>query len=263
MAKIRQRHPDRGTVLHGLRGVGKTVLLNEFLRRAERADLMVITLERRGADGGLAAVRAKLARSLLQAGRKHNTRIAGAKLKAALGSLASFSAKLGVTGIDIGVALNHGRADSGSIEVDLEDLVEDLSQALAETRSGLVFIIDEMQDLDSSLMAALLSVQHLANQREWPFYISLGRAYRTSQVCSVSRATIPSGCSPTEALVRSPRKPPNLLCLSPHQNTVSFSTVKHGNYCLRRKGAIPILFRNMATLPGRQLLRRPSPMQSP
>ena len=86
---------------------------------------MVITLEGRDAEGGPAAVRAKLARSLLQAGRKHNNKTAGAKLKTALGSLASFSAKLGVTGIDIGVTLNHGRADSGSIEVDLEEMIED------------------------------------------------------------------------------------------------------------------------------------------
>lgn len=144
---------------------------------------MVVTLEGRDADGGPDAVRAKLARNLLQAGRKLN-RSAGATLKSALGSVASFSAKLGVTGIDIGVALNHGRADSGSIEVDLEELVEDLCTALAEKRSGLVFVIDEMQDLD----APLLSVQHLANQREWPFYIAGAGLPNLPSVLSESRS---------------------------------------------------------------------------
>lgn len=188
MAKIRQRRPDRGMILHGLRGVGKTVLLNEFRRQAERADYMVITLEGRDANGGPEAVRAKLARNLLQAGRKHNNRNAGAKLKTALGSLASFSAKLGVTGIDIGVTLNQGRADSGSIEVDLEEMIEDLSGGLAENRSGLVFIIDEMQDLDTGLIAALLSVQHLANQRDWPFYIAGAGLPNLPGVLSESRS---------------------------------------------------------------------------
>lgn len=172
LAKAGQRRPDRGIILHGLRGVGKTVLLNEFRRQAEHADFMVVTLEGRDAEGGPEAIRAKLARNLLQAGRKLNRRGAGTRLLAALGSIASFSAKLGVTGIDIGVNLNHGRADSGSIEVDLEELIEDLCEALAENRSGLIFIIDEMQDLDDGLIAALLSAQHLANQREWPFYIA-------------------------------------------------------------------------------------------
>ncbi len=148
------------------------MLLNEFRRQAEHAEFMVVSLEGRDAEGGPEAVRAKLARNLLQAGRKLNRRGAGAKLIAALGSIASFSAKLGVSGIDIGVNLNHGRADSGSIEVDLEELIEDLCAALAENRTGLVFIIDEMQDLDDGLITALLSAQHLANQREWPFYIA-------------------------------------------------------------------------------------------
>lgn len=53
LAKTRQRRPDRGIVLHGLRGVGKTVLLNEFRRQAERAEFMVVFLEGRDAEGGL------------------------------------------------------------------------------------------------------------------------------------------------------------------------------------------------------------------
>lgn len=188
MAKTRQRRPDRGIVLHGLRGVGKTVLLNEFRRQAERAEFMVVSLEGRDAEGGPAAVRAKLARNLLQAGRKLNRKGAGASLIKALGSIASFSAKLGISGIDIGVTLNQGRADSGSIEVDLEELIEDLSVALAEKRSGLVFVIDEMQDLDPGLIAALLSAQHLANQREWPFYIAGAGLPNLPSVLSESRS---------------------------------------------------------------------------
>lgn len=171
IGRTKLRRPDRGIVLHGLRGVGKTVLLNEFRRQSDRAGFMSVFLEGRDAEGGPEAVRAKLARNLLQAGRKVNHRGAGQAIKRSLGSVASFSAKLGVTGIDIGVDFNRGRADSGSIEVDLEEMVEDLSLALGQERLGLVFIIDEMQDLDEGLIAALLSAQHQASQREWPFYI--------------------------------------------------------------------------------------------
>lgn len=171
IAKSKQRRPDRGIVLHGLRGVGKTVLLNEFRRQAERANFMTVSLEGRDAEGGSEAVRAKLARGLLLAGRKVNRRDITSTLRDALGSVVSFSAKLGVTGIDIGVDMARGRADSGSIEVDLEEMVEDLATAMAEQRLALVFLIDEMQDLDDALLTALLSTQHLAGQREWPFYI--------------------------------------------------------------------------------------------
>lgn len=92
IAKMKQRRPDRGIVLHGLRGVGKTVLLNEFRRQAERADFMTVSLEGRDAEGGPEAVRAKLARNLLQAGRKINRRGIPQTLKEGLGSIASFSA---------------------------------------------------------------------------------------------------------------------------------------------------------------------------
>lgn len=171
IAKTRQKRPDRGIVLHGLRGVGKTVLLNEFRQQAERAGLMIVSIEGRDAEGGSEAVRAKLGRGLLQAGRRANRRGITSGMREALGSIVSFSAKLGVTGIDIGVNLAAGRADSGSIEVDLEEMVEDLSLALSDQRLALVFIIDEMQDLDDALLSALLSTQHLAGQRDWPFYI--------------------------------------------------------------------------------------------
>lgn len=171
VAKARHGRHERSMVLHGLRGVGKTVLLNEFRRQAERAEFLVVSLEGRDAAGGPAAVRAKLGRSLLQAGRRVNRPGIGKALRQALGSIASFSAQLGVTGIDIGVELARGRADSGSIEVDLEEMVEDLCTALGEKHSALVFLIDEMQELDHPLLTALLAVQHQASQREWPFYV--------------------------------------------------------------------------------------------
>lgn len=80
---------DRGIVLHGLHGVGKTVLLTEFRRRAEEAGFLVVSLEGRDAEGGPKAVRAKLARGLLQAGRKASSRAKTPALAAALGTIAS------------------------------------------------------------------------------------------------------------------------------------------------------------------------------
>jgi hypothetical protein len=50
-------------------------------------------------------------------------------------------------------------------------MIEDLSEALKTERSAFAIFIDEMQDLDPELLAALITVQHSAGQREWPFYI--------------------------------------------------------------------------------------------
>ncbi len=162
---------DRGIVLHGLHGVGKTVLLTEFRRRAEDAGFLVVSLEGRDAEGGPKAIRAKLARGLLQAGRKANSRSATPALAAALGTIASFAAGLQVSGIDVGVGARHGRGDSGAFAVDLEETVEDTAVALAERKSALILVVDEMQNLDAGLLSALLGAQHQASQRDWPFYL--------------------------------------------------------------------------------------------
>jgi hypothetical protein len=82
--------------------------------------------------------------------------------------------------------------------MDLEELIEDLCTALAENRTGLVFIIDEMQDLDDGLITALLSAQHLANQREWPFYIA-GAGLPTSHPSQAKRTPMQNVSSPTAA----------------------------------------------------------------
>lgn len=52
VAKTLNGRHERSLVLHGLRGVGKTVLFNEFRRQAERAEFVVVALEGRDADGG-------------------------------------------------------------------------------------------------------------------------------------------------------------------------------------------------------------------
>lgn len=163
---------SRGMILQGLRGVGRTVLLNKFRDQAERAGWFIIELEGRTADTGNEATRQKLGRALMLAGRrfnraKHNTDV----IRRALGTVKSFSLSLGVASVEMGVDATHGRGDSGQIELDFEELIEDLAPALAESSSAFALFIDEMQDLDSELLLALLAAQHKAGQKGWPFFI--------------------------------------------------------------------------------------------
>ncbi|WP_426939906.1 hypothetical protein [Pseudarthrobacter sp. S6] len=88
-----------------------------------------------------------------------------------MNSIGNISASLGVAGVSASVTTKQGRADSGNLDIDLEELVEDVSLAMRKARVGFGLFIDEMQDLDEELLTILLSVQHLAGQRGWPFYI--------------------------------------------------------------------------------------------
>ena len=162
---------DRGMMLTGLRGVGKTVLLNELASHAERHSWLTVRLEARRDEAGALHARRALARDLVAAARKLTRRTVSDRMRSALETITSFNLEVGATGISLGVDRAKGRADSGDPEVDLLELVEDVSMALREERHGFAVFIDEMQDLDAATLGALVAAQHLAGQREWPFYV--------------------------------------------------------------------------------------------
>lgn len=170
-ARVANGLSDRGIVLTGLRGVGKTVLLNEMHRMANSFEWLTVRIEARRDEAGARAVRRLLARELVVSARKLTRTALTSRMREALGTISSFNAKVGATGIELGVARSVGRADSGDAEVDLLELVEDVSLALGERRRGFGVFIDEMQDLDAETLGALIAAQHAANQRDWPFYI--------------------------------------------------------------------------------------------
>jgi hypothetical protein len=162
---------NRGMVMSGLRGVGKTVLLNTLKAKADSAAWLSVSIEASPGEVGPRAVRAKLARELLTAARKLNRPGLRERLGVAIGSIGSFSARVGVGGLTLGIEPTKGRADSGELELDLEEMVEDVALAMREQGAGFAIFIDELQDLDRELLSVLLTVQHIAGQREWPFYV--------------------------------------------------------------------------------------------
>jgi hypothetical protein len=97
----------------------------------------------------------------------------GSRLRRALGTFKSFSLRADPTGglsIGIEVAPEEGRADTGSLEVDLADLAIDLAAAAGDLFVGTALFIDEMQDLRSDELAALCHACHEAGQQDAQFY---------------------------------------------------------------------------------------------
>lgn len=166
-----QGRPGRGIVLTGLRGVGKTVLLNQMRRRAEAAGWFTVNIEARRDTSGATAVRRTLARELAAKARSLSKPGVSERTRAALRSVAAFNIKLGTSGIDLGVEIVPGRADSGAIDIDFKEVVEDLAIALRDEGRTFGLFIDELQDLDPDLLSALLVTQHAASQESWPFYL--------------------------------------------------------------------------------------------
>lgn len=172
VARSRREQLSPSLVLYGYRGVGKTVLLNAMRRQAERAGWLCIGIEGQSTEAGTQAVRQRLGRQLhVAADRFKNGKQYTEAVRRAFSTLTSFSLSLGVAGLEIAREQPSGRASSGRLEVDLEELIEDFAPALRESSSAIGLFIDEMQDVDDELLAALLTVQNRAGQQGINFYV--------------------------------------------------------------------------------------------
>jgi hypothetical protein len=158
---------SRSQILLGLRGVGKTVLLNKIEQEAEAAGHVTSFIE--------APEDRKLADLLyprLQHALQSLSRIEKAKASAytALRALRSFAGAFKVRYGDYGIELDPepGVADSGNLEYDLTDLFLRVGETAKAAGKGWTLLIDEVQYLDQTELAALIVALHKCNQRALP-----------------------------------------------------------------------------------------------
>jgi len=98
----------------------------------------------------------------------------GERLRKALASFKAFSLKADPTGaLSIGIDIDpaRGRADTGTLDLDLEELALDLASAAQERGVGVALFIDELQDLGITDLAAIAQACHEAGQRNAQFYV--------------------------------------------------------------------------------------------
>ena len=173
LERVTRGRPERSLVLTGLRGVGKTVLLNALRGAAVRRGWGTGKLEARPDQ----ALRRPLSAAVHQAVRE----VGGSDADAArhvLGVLRSFAqyqppgAKLAERwqpGIDASPV--GGRADSGDIEIDLVELLTDVGGLAADAGVGVAVFVDEMQDLRPDDVSALCAACHEIGQRGLPLVV--------------------------------------------------------------------------------------------
>ena len=161
--------PGKSVMLIGLRGVGKTVLLNRFADIATHEGLHVAFIEA-PKDGDLRVLLANRLRQVL-------TRIGGrgrtGKLLHALRVLKTFSLQLpDGSSFSLDVDALEGYADSGRLPDDLVDVLVAVGEALRERSSGLLLVVDEMQWLTDYELRALVSGIHRTTQRDLPVVLT-------------------------------------------------------------------------------------------
>jgi hypothetical protein len=172
LGRIKARKPEKSLLLIGLRGVGKTVLLNEIQRKADEAEYRTIFIEAHE-DKPLGPLLAPYLRTLLYS----LDRMAGIgnKAKRALSALRGFvgSLKLSYGDISIGLDIEAelGFADSGDIEIDLPQLLVAVGEAALEHNCAIAILVDEIQYLSQKELGALIMAMHKLQQKQLPILL--------------------------------------------------------------------------------------------
>ena len=168
LERTRIGRPSKSLMMIGLRGVGKTVLLDGILQNAEESGVCALRME----VPENRSLPATLAPQLRLALLKLSNRAAAKQLaQRALRTLAGF-AKLKVKYQDIEVGLDYepepGLADNGDLEADLQDLLAAAGAAAQADRTCLALFVDELQYVKEDELAALITALHRTAQRQLP-----------------------------------------------------------------------------------------------
>jgi hypothetical protein len=172
LGRIKEKRPEKSMLLTGLRGVGKTVLLNEIERLAIGFDYRTIALEAHENKPLGALLAPPLQRLLFDLDRLAG---AGDKVRRGFAVLRSFLGGLKVSMNDVTIGLDvepeRGAADSGDLEIDLPNLFVAIGEAAEDRHIAVAILVDEIQYFSSKELGALIMAMHKVQQRQLPIVL--------------------------------------------------------------------------------------------
>jgi AAA ATPase domain len=187
--RVARSRPERSIVLTGLRGVGKTVLLNSFRSMAIQRLWGTGKIEARPDQSIRRPVAGALHMAVRELAPRHR---APERIEHFLGVLKSFASRDGIepagtrgrgtsrtaksggagaSPLGISVPAVRGRADSGDLEIDLTELLTDAASVATDLGVGIGLFIDEMQDILPDDVSALCAACHELSQSSGPLIV--------------------------------------------------------------------------------------------
>lgn len=157
----------RGQILLGLRGVGKTVLLNQISILAEQYGTLAVEIEAPGANQLATLIVPKLRRALLQFSAVEKAKDlarSGLRLLQAFASVFKVSAG----GVEVGMSSPEPELVSGQLDLDFPELLVTVGRAAKDAGYAVVLVIDEVQCLSQAELGALIAAIHRVNQKQLP-----------------------------------------------------------------------------------------------
>ncbi len=172
LERVRIRRSTKSVLMVGLRGVGKTVLLDRLRLDAEATGIQTMRVEAPESRSLPAMLAPQLRQALLRLSRNEQAHDLANR---ALRGLAGFVGALKFRFNDIEVGLDFepepGLADNGDLEHDLQVLFEVAGEAAAMAETALAIFIDEMQYVEEHELAALITALHRVAQRQLPIVL--------------------------------------------------------------------------------------------
>jgi hypothetical protein len=169
LERVRAGRPAKSILMVGLRGVGKTVLLDRMRDDAEASGIQTVRVEAPEGRSLPAILAPQLRQALLRLSRVAKAREFAQR---ALRGLAGFAKTLKVKYQDIEVGLDFdpepGLADNGDLEHDLQALLEVSGIAAKQADTALAIFVDELQYVEEDELAALITALHRTSQRSLP-----------------------------------------------------------------------------------------------
>ena len=169
LARVRRTRPAKSVLLVGLRGVGKTVLLDRIREEAETAGIHTLFVEAPENRSLPAILAPRLRQALLKLARHDRARdMAQRALRGLAGFVTALKMKYQDIEVGLDVAPEPGLADNGDLEQDLTELLLSVGTAAREAGTALSLFVDELQYVQEDELAALITALHRAAQRQSP-----------------------------------------------------------------------------------------------
>lgn len=187
LQRIMAGRPEKSVLMVGLRGVGKTVLLNLLRDNARAHGMTTVMIEAPEGRSLPALLVPPMRAALLEISRLAHSKDLAQKALRTMGSFVK-AMKLKVNDLEfsLDVGLEAGVADTGDLEHDLGELLRSVGAAARDAKTAFILFIDELQYVRESDLAALITALHACTQQGLP--VSLVGAGLPQLVGNMGRA---------------------------------------------------------------------------
>lgn len=174
LARVKAGRSEQSMFMVGLRGVGKTVLLNRVREMAQIQGYQALLIEAHESKPLPLLLLPPLRQTLFALDRMQNV---SQKVKRGLRVLRSFigavkvKVKVGDSEFGLDIDPETGSADSGDLEADLAELFVAVGEAAADRGAAVAIIVDELQYMTEVEMSALIMAIHRVSQRSLPLVL--------------------------------------------------------------------------------------------